>query len=190
MSVTSEPLHPAIEEIKNQFARHFRQNAGSAFQADEAASAAFSRLARELEQKRQTGTLSSAETKWQAAVDDLIERIVRYNSQLAAPEDVSPKIYNLGKQQFVTEPPEQPSLVQPKISETEAEHIISGFEKQFEEKVMNKIREQKSESADSDTGSGRSLQDYLSSIKADLPEEPFGDHDSQFDLSKLAHKNV
>jgi len=80
---------------------------------------------------------------------------------------------------------------EPKISEREVEEIISVINKQFQEKVMDKIRDKgHAEPKPIAPGEGRSLQDYLSLVHAEGPSEPFADEDSNFDLSKLVKPPV
>ncbi|MBI4050032.1 MAG: hypothetical protein HY398_01125 [Candidatus Doudnabacteria bacterium] len=92
---------------------------------------------------------------------------------------------------------EKPAVIIPKISREEAERIIRGFNEQFEEKVLGQLApERRAEilstrlpenvsdyaapgSADE---AGRNLAEYLSVIKAERPDRPFADADSQFDL--------
>ena len=90
-----------------------------------------------------------------------------------------------------------PAVV-PKISEREADKIISGLNEQFADKVLKKLKDHESEVAAAQPWEvkdfsvpqapgvpGESLSQYLTRIRAELPDHPFGDEDSSRDLSKL-----
>lgn len=93
---------------------------------------------------------------------------------------------------------QKPTVVIPKISRDEADRIIRGFNEQFEEKVLGKLQPSRRAEimstklpenisdyavpASAEAGEGRSLDDYLSAIKAEPPDKPFSDPDSQIDL--------
>lgn len=99
-------------------------------------------------------------------------------------------------------------LIIPQISDAEADKIITGFNQQFEEKILNKLKSPPIEInepvsianviPDQPTlgprqdSEGVDLQNYLSTIKADRPNVPFADEDSSMDLARLVarKKNV
>lgn len=97
------------------------------------------------------------------------------------------------------------SAIIPQITNEETDKIIDHFNQQFEEKVMKKVKTsevaqvapptiQEVESAVSaaalgpDRERGADLQDYLQTVRAELPNVPFADEDSKIDLSKLLDK--
>lgn len=86
----------------------------------------------------------------------------------------------------------------PKISEDQAEKIILGLNEQFADKVLKKLKDRPEAVAAAEPWEvsdfsikeapgvpGESLSQYLSRIRAELPEHPFADEDSSRDLSRL-----
>lgn len=135
-----------------------------------------SKLIRSLETKRLTGNLTPGELR-------ILKDAYRRREEV---ERVAPN-------QNKTEPEQgsEPVII-PYVSPEEAERIIAGLDKQFQEKVMGKIKSKQEEQgglpAEAEaSGGGRGLQDYLTAVKAELPRVPFQDEDSHIDLSKLGN---
>lgn len=95
---------------------------------------------------------------------------------------------------------DQVPVTAPKISEGEADKIITGLNEQFADKVLKKIKDKPQVAAaeawevkdfsieGAPQSPGESLSQYLSRIRAELPEHPFADEDSSRDLSRLKAK--
>jgi len=162
-------------------------------------------LSRELERKRQVGELTNTERLWLRQIDALTERIYNFNreSYESQPNESGTVVYDMDQKIRLEESQstEDPGVA--KISNEEAEKIIETLDKQFEEKVMNRIRKQNDTAkqkvetdrvsvaevlAGGSASGGMNLQDYMTAIRAKRPTVPFADNDSHFDLSKLATK--
>lgn len=184
----------ATQKISEEFARHVASGRTDQFQPSTEASATLSRLARGLETKRQAGELTRYESDQLREIDALWERIAKYNQQTKT-GPLPPR----RPREF--EPP--PPLIIPQISAAEADKIIAGLNRQFEEKVMKKIERplpppledeaqgaaEEAKAPIGDSRSGRSLQDFLVNVRSERPAIPFADEDSNIDLSRLAKKH-
>ncbi|TSA45982.1 hypothetical protein D4R52_01400 [bacterium] len=197
-------------EINDQYAKHIARAGHVPFSPDAASSDSLSKLTRDLEKKRQIGALTAAEQRQLRDIDELQERITQFNQKVAGgvlsgQTGAGAQVYNMTDHTLEDESAQEakPPLIVPKISAEEADKIVATLNQQFEDKVLSKLREQKSEIVQipdvppvySAAGSpnpvaGRSLQDYLTVIRQDKPSVPFADEDSKFDISKLAQKHA
>jgi hypothetical protein len=205
-----ETGHPTILTLEQEFEAHLKNQEKAAFFPSPSVGQAISRLTRDLETKRQFGTLTDQEQAFLQRLDQLWEKISKYNQSLEKPGAFQPRpmIYNLPQNKISEEEVYQKPVIIPNISSKEADKIISHLNEQFEEKIMKKLRERENKElfgADSvpksqvgggedfsagiaPGGQGRSLQDYLTSVRAERPNLPFADEDSHIDLSKLKSK--
>lgn len=198
-----EGAHPVVQKIEREFRAHLENRPGTEYVASEKISAELSRLTRDLESKRQFGTLSDAERNFLRDIDQIWERISRYNQDLKkADPPPGTNLYDLSKQKVSSEPVYEKPVIIPSVSDKEADEIISHLNEQFEEKILKKLRaEGKQISLAPEAKSvedhipekmpehpGRSLNDFLSTVRASRPKLPFMDEDSHFDLSKLKTK--
>lgn len=191
--------HQAIIALQEEFSNHITNSSNRPFVPSKAGSAALSKLTRELEKKRQVGQLTPGESAWLRDVDSILENIARFNHQAAnsAPLSFGSPTYSLPQKKLGQEEEHQKPLIIPRVSEEEANKIISHLNEQFEEKILKKAKQpdplldlEVRNPSDFDAGAhaedaGRSLQDYLSIVREQLPETPFGDEDSSKDLSKV-----
>lgn len=200
----------AIAQFRREFEHHISSGNVNPFYASSAASESFGKLARDMEAKRQLHTLTPGEEKWLAAIDDLVGKAAQFNRAVAGgegadmPESIVERVYNL-KEGRLTAPEESldPVFV-PKITADEADKIIRTINQQFREKVLSKLdqrqkfrfpprleEESPQEHSNNATGApdGRNLDDYVSSIRGNLPNLPFADEDSHFDLSRMVSRN-
>lgn len=172
-----------VGKLAEEFSRHIAAGSKIPFSPSPGSASSLSSLTRELEQKRQLGTLTGQEGKILRDLEDLTERIANFNKALPPrPTGVASDDHD----------EVQPPLVIPKISEEEAEKIISHLNEQFEQKVLAKLPRKADNSstgraigAPPAEAGGRNLQDYLVSLRDEKPKLPFIDEDSHFDLSKL-----
>ena len=200
----------AIAQFRKEFEHHTSSGNVSPFYASNAVSESFGKFSRDLEAKRQLHTLTASEKKWLAAIDDLVGKSAQFNRAMAGgegaviPESAVERVYNL-KEGRLTAPEESADPVfAPKISGDEADRIIQAINRQFREKVLSKIdrrqkfrfpprleRQSPQEHSTNMTGApdGRNLEDYISSIRGNLPNLPFADEDSHFDLSRMVSRN-
>lgn len=196
-----EDENDILKQIREELARYIKSGSKSSFIPTSQASQTLSQLLRELERKRQSGSLTAAEAQKLREIDELLEDIAKFNrkNQDTAPLGGHP-VYNLADQKLSEATEYVPPMIVPNVSGTEAQEIISELDQQFEEKVLSKLR--KKAGPDSLTGpasggpedfsiskgpaeEGRSLQEHLANVKAEVPNLPFMDEDSHFDLSKL-----
>lgn len=213
----SEKLFQSVTPInaaRGEFSRHIASRLGGEFQLSRSASDELSKLLRSLESKRLTGkALTDEEHMLLQDGDKLFQDIARFNEQVKAQPLPGPTVYDLSQSRKVPEDPASAPVIIPRISEEEADRIIAGFNKQFEEKIMNKIRESHqgapesepkplvtkapesvehgsaSDDAQAKAQRGRSLQEYLGTIQEPQHTVPFADEDSGFELSKLVKNN-
>lgn len=186
--------------MREEFSTHATKESLREFTPQPLTAQNFSRLARELETKRQIGALTVPEKKWLAAIDQILESIAKFNRGLLgrrqAVRERASLVYDL-KGKTVPEPEPKPDLYNIALSAKNAAEIIDSINQQFEEKVMSKVdrdrrmpRVSPASSANDFGGAvsapGRSLSDYLSAVKEIEPKAPFLDSDSHFDLSKFA----
>ena len=179
---------PAIANLREEFAAHTAKKNGLRFQPSLEASTNISTLTRDLETKRQLGSLSSAEKTLVAEIDTLWQDISWFNNQASAGKTaVAPdQIYSLKDSKFVDSAKQEPKPELHPISAEVAEEIISGLNKQFEEKVMSKLHRDGESVASGAVGEpGRNLQEYLSHIHDQKPRLPFAGEESHIDLQKL-----
>ncbi len=192
-----------IRQIKQEFEAYLKSGQTSAFQPSPAAGSALTKLARMLELKRQEANLTETERGSLREIDDITEKMSNINRKKSlfdsTPPAIEPRnqsVYNLKNQSLQEEPERDFPIFVPKISDADADKIIATLNEQFEEKVLKKLKsrpfpelsidQQLSDfsSADTEEAAGRSLQEYLSAIKAERPDQPFGDEDSDMDTSK------
>lgn len=179
-----------LDQIKQEFSRHIASGAKTPFNASRGTGEALGKLVRGFEQRRQLGTLTFEEAKILRNADEILENIARFNRAVRRhPAQFSgqisaPHVYDLQTGAITEETGEVPTtVVIPKISQAEADKIISQLNEQFQERVLKKLkRNPPPESSDEE---GTTLQDYLASIRAEGPNLPFMDEDSHIDLSKL-----
>jgi len=146
----------AVARLREKFLKHMAEQNREAFSAPEQMSMAISVLTRDLQAKREQGTLSDSEQRVLSEIDRLWEDIEKFNNQARDPKAafMAEHVYDLKGQ--ISQPPEPAATVvsEPvKISQAEADEIIEGLNRQFEEKVLSKLHPQ-----------GRNLQDYRSSV--------------------------
>lgn len=201
-----EPQQQTINQLKQEYEAYLSSGSTLPFQPSSATSMAISKLVRFLEIKRQTSSLTTQENHWLKSIDQIFEEIANSNRKKSpsagtseAPVAGKKLVYDLRQGQPKEEPEDQTPVVIPKISEEEADKIISTINEQFEEKVMKKLKNRPlppeapirpaaaAEPMPQTEGpqTGRSLQDYLKTIMAERPEHPFQDEDSNVDLSKI-----
>lgn len=161
----------AIDLIKEEFAKHVSANTRAVqFFPSEAAAADMGRLIRSLEQKRQLGQLTDQEQELLRSRDRLMENINYYNRQALAgtanTQTGQPNVYQLRTGKLGAEENEQRKFEMPRISQAEADKIISVINQQFEEKVLRNLRDRRgSEKAGALSIKPPILQDYLGKIK-------------------------
>lgn len=194
-----------VNRLREEFSRHIAAGQRSKFQPSGGASEELAKLVRGLEQRRQGGALTDSEAGLIRDGDQLLQDIARYNEQIEKAPPTSEMTYDLSQSRQVADSPSEP-LVIPNISAEEADRIIAGFNQQFEEKVMAKIRKDQAAIAEPPATytfepppaeipvagappQGRSLQDYLETMKEPVHTIPFADDDSSFDLSKLVNSS-
>lgn len=197
-------MQEAVNLIKTEFDAHIKKGDNSEFKASPEAQAALAAATRLLEQKRQTANLTEQENHLLRSADELYERIAKYNQRTRAQKPVllrQESLYDLskGNRILAEQPAAEPSpFVVPRISSREVDQIIENLNEQFEQKVLKQIRNRtekvsaKPPEAVNDFAAlprptpeaGRNLHEYLSEIKQELPNLPFVDADSHFDLSK------
>lgn len=200
-----EPQQQTINQLKQEYQAYLSSGSALPFQPSSATSMAISKLVRFLEIKRQTSSLTTQENHWLKSIDQIFEEIANSNRKKSpsagtpgAPVAGKKLVYDLHQGQPKEEPEDQTPVVIPRISEEEADKIISTINEQFEEKVMKKLKNRPppeepippavaAESMPQTEGpqNGRSLQDYLKTMIAERPDHPFQDEDSNVDLSKI-----
>ena len=195
-----------IKELTKEYSQYIASRRVGEFRPSKEASEGLGRLSRELERKRQVGELTSTEGLWLRQIDELTERILNFNRDNPKNRagEAGIAVYDMDQKLKLEESHDAELPIIPRISSKEAEKIIEGLDRQFEEKVMNRVRKQREggeqkevrgEVPESgvigqrDKAGGANLQDYLTAVKAERPDVPFSDSDSHFDLSKLVAKN-
>lgn len=192
-----------INTLREEFEQHVRNNSSGPFRLSGATSEALGQLVRSLEAKRQANNLTAEERQWLKEIDQIIENTANHHREMserrglyAFAHDAS-SVYDLKRGRIQEEPENGKDGAILKISEEEADRIISSLNKQFEEKVLKKFQERVSlntsaesktvdfDSSPADVPQGRNLQEHLSAIRAERPDFPFQDEDSHIDLSKL-----
>ena len=159
----------AVDLFEQEFQKHVAARVPAPFSPSFKTGAAVSKYARSLESKRATGELTGEEQGTLTRIDSLWERVSQYNEQLKTHKPETPPadhpVYDLKSSQFVASSAEPPALAEiPKISREEADNIISDINKQFEEKVMAKLKNPPP--ASPNPGSGTNLSDYLAAAYA------------------------
>ncbi|OGE76934.1 MAG: hypothetical protein A3C85_01340 [Candidatus Doudnabacteria bacterium RIFCSPHIGHO2_02_FULL_48_21] len=168
----------AIAKLSEEFSRHVTNGKLGQFFPSMQASTAVSMLTRDLEMKRELGHLSDAEKAILSQIDDLWEDIAKYNQ--SADKNTPPpaeQVYNLAESKMQDVPEEAAPPAHQPISYEQADQIIEGLNKQFEEKIMSKQRH--------DLEAGRNLQEYMAAVQNKKLRIPFAGEESQIDLSKL-----
>ena len=186
-----------LDRWKKEFETHQQTGTAGSFNASADVGQGVAKMVRGLEERRQTGALTADEQGWLRETDGMLEKIssaakAGRTSPPAAPrKSPFPQVYQIGSEVRDEEEPTERVAYVPNISGEQADQIIADLDKQFEEKVMAKLRERQTFPKDpgSDFGSvsdlppGRSLGDHAGEIRNDLPTEPFADEDSKKDLS-------
>lgn len=163
-----------LGQIKDEFTRHLRDMPESVFYPSAEASLELGKIARTLERKRQTGTLTPSEKACFEEIGRLLERIASHNKRFASglSQNTNPReeFSEKGSSVFI-----------PQISNVEADRIAASITRQFETKVLSKLKmHQRLEDLDEGEREGRALNEYIDSLRSDFrPGEPFSDEDSQ-----------
>ena len=151
-----------ISQIKDIFATHVEQNPGKVFKLAAANQRDLSRLSRELEKKRQIGSLTDQEQNQLRVADQLLENITKFNDSIEkkvatapGPKYTETRVYNLAKSDLQGEEEIVPNFEVPKITQSEADKIISDIDKQFEEQEERTVAGQP----------GAELSDLISRVK-------------------------
>lgn len=189
--------------MQEEYDAHIASSPQTQFSPSPEADAEVASTTRNLETKRQIASLTRREQEQLRQIDELTERIARFNSAAAAKSPPPARhTYDLAGGKPRGENDESLPAVVPRISAEEAEKIILHLDEQFEQKVLSRLPKAKniapapaSSAPDKvpdftinpagEIDSGRNLQDYLASVRAEPPRLPFQDEDSHIDLSKL-----
>ena len=166
----------AAVQLREEFSKYIASGRPEQFAPSMQSGTAVSVLTRDLEMKRELDKLSAQEKSALAEIDTLWENIAKFNQGRPRASDQGERVYSLKDSKFLE--PEMEPLVNeshPPISHEQADEIIEGLNKQFEEKIMSKRR---------DVATGRNLQEYLALVQ-EKPRLPFAGEESQIDLSKL-----
>src|SRR3989338_175602 len=168
----------AITKLREEFTAHTASKNGLRFQSSLVASTGISTMTRDLETKRQLENLTVEEKAALSEIDALWQKISRFNNQMASAKTAPARdqIYSIKDSKFVPEPQLPKAEPHPMITTEFAEEIISGLNKQFEDKIMPER---------AGVESGRNLQEYLSHIQSQKPRLPFANEESHIDLDKL-----
>ena len=184
-----------IESWKKEFEKYTEAQSAGPFNASAEVSDGISKLVRDLEHRRQTGELTSEEKEYLREIDAMLEKIAhaaKAGTQVPTPARTSPTVYNMGTGDMSEDAEEQVPFFIPNISGEQADKIIADLNKQFEEKVLKKLRQKpailRTEVSDFGPGdaelpSGTNLSEHIKEIAGELPESSFADEDSQKDLS-------
>ena len=200
--------HETIVQAGLEFNNYRQGGTKAPFSPSKETDFALHKLIRELESRRQIGKLTSQEQEWLREIDALMENMTKFNQKLPNSQNrggTQELVYDVKQSKFLPEEPIQKPINTPNISEYQAEQIISNLNRQFEEKVLKKLKKPVvPEDAGKDTGMtehsdfsgglnapqpGRNLRDYLSEVQTDRPNLPFMDEDSHMDLGKLVKKS-
>lgn len=177
-----ENSQAAIAKLRSEFARAQASERIGPFQPSLEVSTSVSLLTQDLETKRQLDSLSSEEKAILAEITVLWQEIARFNDRAQAGKVIAPAeahTYSLRDSKILPTPdPEKdkPKLEPHPITAEQAEQIILGLNKQFEEKVMSQRMLPEA---------GQNLQEYISRIKVEKPRLPFAGEESHIDLEKL-----
>lgn len=197
-----------ISDLEKEFNSHLASGSMAKFYARPELSENISKLQRGLEIKKQLGNLTFEEDRTLQRVRDVFSNIYKFNS--ATTQEPSPvlqsnqnfvPLYDLKKSKFVSDSAKHTAPVFfPNLTADQANKIIFQINKQFEEKVLNKLdpnrkqikplserldRKSTLRNTGRPSGNGRLLEDYMESLKLELPSTAFGDEDSSMDLSKI-----
>lgn len=198
-----------LDQLKQELDAFKSSGAAGAFRVSAQTADALGKLVRGLEEKRQVGELTEAEANVLRSIDAAKEKIAQYNRVRAGRREsgyslgVGAKpLYDLRTGKLSEEPEDHLPAFVPKISQDQADQIISDINEQFESKVLKKIRRYPDLEKPADPSladfranpnhdqQGRNLQDYLTAVRAERPNVPFLDEDSHADLSRIAKKHA
>lgn len=181
-----ENFQETIGRLRAEFVRHETATPEVRFQPSLETSSALAMLTRDLETKRQLGHLTVEEKTTLVEIGTLWQDIARFNNQakIQKASPVSVPIYSLAEHKLVE--PHQPAPVPPEIpsiTHEQANEIITGLNRQFEEKVMS--RRSATLPYSPAVGAGRNLQDYISHLQSQKSSLPFAGEESHIDLDVL-----
>lgn len=163
-----------VSLLREEFSKHVASQSAEPFSPPMEITSAVSILTRELETKREQGTLGDEDLALLDLIDAVWEDIAKFNAQVrkSPPAFITEKVYDLSGGPAV-EPKEKKLEPAPKISQAQADEIIAGLNQQFEEKIMSKIH--KNETAPSKIsearptelgGDGRSIQELIHVLRS------------------------
>lgn len=192
----------ALRQIRQKFATHVASEKGERFELAPEDSRQLSELMRELGSRGQLGELTESESLALKEGDAFAGEIAKFNAFIKNGGEnpnthMVEKIYNPEKGELAAAAELTPPAPVPKISQAQADRIITDLNEQFVDKVLKKLRARAEVSAANpwEVGDfavpaapqspGESLSNYLSRIRSELPDRPFGDADSTKDLSLL-----
>ena len=201
----AESENEIITKAMAEYADYIASGGSGKFVLSQPAVQELSRLSRLLWQKRQTSSLTQSEKSLLRQIDEFTQKTMDFNREPRA-AGIAPSgspVYDMGRQKKLEEPDDGREVAIPRISNQMAEDIIRQINEQFEKKVVNEVREERTaadkpdprsfpeeESAEEavEGPSGTNFRGYLTALKAERPEVPFADRDSHVDLSKLADR--
>ena len=155
-----------IAKLRQEFLRHVTGGARSPFTPTAQSSMTVSVLTRDLEEKREQGTIDDDGEHKLDEIGKLWTEIEKYNDDVRdmKPQFMTERTYQLGSQ--LTEDADevvQEVMSQSKITSSDADIIIRALNEQFQEKVMSKLENKPG--AMQPVAEGRSLQEYLTDMK-------------------------
>lgn len=159
--------HSTVTAVEQELARHLERRPGESFVSRGEPAQKLAQLTRTLEQKRQSGALTSQEEDWLHQIDELTEKITRFNAAV--------------RSQSRSEPP-APAAASEHVSHQQAQEIIADFDEQFERRVVSKMSRPLQPLQPTQ---GRSLQELLTQVRAASSEEPWDKDEQHFDMDKL-----
>ena len=136
----SNPLPQAILMLKQEFAAYKKSGTAAQFKPSTMLHMEISRITRNLEMRRETGSITDAELGILKSIDYLWSEIGSFNARVEVESPATGHdAYNFKNSEFVKSE-SMSTPITPIVTDEIAQKIISDFEKQFQEKIINKLK--------------------------------------------------
>lgn len=175
-----------LDRARAEWQAYQGNDAGGKFRLSNDVTDQMARLTRDLEERRQLGQLTENELNILHQLDAFQQQVSSDEGQPAGNQFLNPE-----------EDEEADLLAAPSayVTEYQADKIIEGFEQQFKDKVLNRVKHPRKVknlthvSRPSGASAGRGLQEYMMALRHERLADAFSDPDSSVDLAKFKQKN-